>query len=134
MPERPDAFEIFWPRMTSHILDAVHAIMKHCYSANNKGLKNTLSKTASTDASYIEKVIMESKKMLEGTVGAGAAAAAASSISAAATNVKKVTKEDLKGMNTNQVMDALAAELGDDDDLENEMSETFDPKDEAAVV
>ena len=37
-------------------------------------------------------------------------------------------------MNTNQVMDALAAELGDDDDLENEMSETFDPKDEAAVV
>ena len=76
--------------MTSHILDAVHAIMKHCYSASNKGLRSTLSKTASTDASYIEKVIMESKKMLEGTAGAAAASG-----SAAAEPVKKVTKEDL---------------------------------------
>ena len=53
LPDRPDAFEIFWPRLTSNVQDCIYHIMKFMYSEKNQNLKNTLKRTTSIDPQYI---------------------------------------------------------------------------------
>ena len=64
LPERPDAFQIFWPRMTSHILECVHLIMKFVVCESNSEIAPVLKRTSSIDSKYIQRVIAHSKKSL----------------------------------------------------------------------
>ena len=58
--DRINAFEAFQPRLSGLILDCFYNFFKSAHSQGNPVLKRALSKTASVDEDYLNKVIMSS--------------------------------------------------------------------------
>ena len=65
LPDRMNVFEAMAPRMNGLILDCFYNFFRQGHSISNPVLKRALSKSASTDDEYINKVIQESLKNTE---------------------------------------------------------------------
>ena len=56
LPERPDAFKLFFPEMTFHIIDMITNLKRVIYG-RNRHIRKALNHTDSMDPEYLSKVI-----------------------------------------------------------------------------